>query len=139
MTADGLQGMKAVDAQTAQQLWEKEDAEADTTVDSEMYMATGLILPKWQDLSTQNTRHALMGVIPMVDGSQLHGRVIPSSVMPEVLTQIGGVDPNYFDPENRAEAPPLPEDPNIDIPALVREIVGEATDPNIRARLEKHR
>ncbi|MCY3739937.1 MAG: strawberry notch family protein [Candidatus Poribacteria bacterium] len=127
------------DMREGQQLWEAEDTTADAYVDSEMFMATGLILPKWQDLSTQNTRHAVMGVIPMLDGSQLHGRVIPSGVLPEVLEQIGGVDPNHFDATQTpdAEAPPNGEGSDIDIPAIVRDIIGQQTDTKIAARLER--
>ncbi len=120
----------------AQELWEMHDAERDTHVDSEMFMATGMILPKWRNLSTDRYDTPVMAVIPMADGSNLHGRIIPPSILPTVLEKIGGVDPNYFDPENRAEAPALPDDPNIDIPALVKEIVGEATDTQVKARLE---
>lgn len=120
----------------AQQLWETEDADSDTHVDSEIFMATGMMLPKWQDLGTGRYDHPVMAVIAMADGSKLHGRVISPAQLSTVLEKVGGVDPNYFDPENRAEAPPLPEDPEIDIPALVREIVGEATDPQIRNRIE---
>ena len=126
----------AVSEPNPQRLWETEDADADTHVDSEMFMVTGMILPKWRDFSTGRRDQLVMGIIPMADGSNLHGRVIPASQVSTVLEQIGGVDPYHFDPENRAEKPPLPEDPNIDIPALVKEIVGEATDTQVRARLE---
>ena len=125
------EGLKA-----AQQIWEAQDADTDTHVDSELYMATGLILPKWRNLSTDRYDTPIMAVIPMADGSNLHGRVIPPSILPTVLEKSGGVDPYHFDPERRGEKPPLPEDPNIDIPALVREIVGEATDTRVKARLE---
>ena len=133
------------DIAEAQRLWETEDGTADTHVDSELFMATGLILPKWQDLSTKHTRHAQMAVIPMLNGSHLHGRLIPSSVLPEVLTQIGGVDPNYFDSSqssavsSQQDPPPNGEgvtDSDIDIPSIVRDIIGQATDPKIAARLE---
>lgn len=129
------------DVSEAQQLWEAEDSAADAYVDSELFMATGLILPKWQDLSTQNRQHAVMGVIPMLDGSNLHGRVIPQSVLSEILTQIGGVDPDYFDTERRgpkgAYAQTPPENTAIDIPAIVRDIIGQQTDTRIAARLER--
>ena len=127
----------------AQQLWEAEDTSADTDVDSEMFMATGLILPKWRDFSTPQYRGpAVMGIIPMIDGSHLHGRVIPSNVLSEVLTQIGGVDPNYFDSDRTAATPDDTDgspngdaSPDIDIPAIVRDIIGQQTDTQIAARL----
>jgi len=128
------------DVSEAKQLWEAEDSAADTYVDSELFMATGLILPKWQDLSTPNYRHATMAVIPMLDGSQLHGRVIPSNVLREVLEQIGGVDPDYFDPTRTdadAEASPFGEGSDVDIPAIVRDIIGQQTDTKTAARLER--
>ena len=128
------------DLDEAQRLWEAEDQAADTFVDSELFMATGLILPKWNDLSTRNTQHALMAVIPMLDGSQLHGRVIPPGAISEVLTQIGGVDPNHFSADRQPQTANREErtaDSDIDIPSIVRDIIGEATDPRVAARLER--
>ena len=127
------------DIDEAKRLWEAEDTTADADVDSELFMATGLILPKWRDLATRQYRHAVMGIIPMIDGSHLHGRVIPSAALSEVLRQIGGVDPNYFDTDSDqttpAEAPPNGEGSDIDIPAIVRDIIGQQTDTHIAARL----
>lgn len=124
----------------AQRLWEAEDNNADTYVDSEFFMATGLLLPKWQDLSIPNTP-TTMAVIPMLDGSHLHGRVIPSGVLPEVLEQIGGVDPNYFSQrsptETDSQQQQTPADADVDIPAIVRDIIGEQTDTRVAQRLEK--
>ena len=123
----------------AQRLWDAEDTAADTYVDSELFLATGLILPKWQDLSTRSREHALMAVIPMLDGRQLHGRVIPSTRVPEVLERIGGVDPNYFSRQLSAVSnqQETPEATDIDIPEIVRDIIGDATDPRVAARLER--
>ncbi len=134
------------DVDAAKQLWEAEDADADTYVDSELFMATGLILPKWSNLSTQRM-HALMAVIPMLDGSNLHGRVIPSGRVSEVLEQIGGVDPNHFDADRTETTTPDTDtetSPNgdgntfaeIDIPQFVRDIIGQQTDTRIAERLE---
>ena len=145
LTAEQLQSdFTQIDTEQARQdAWEAEDNSADTYVDSELFMATGLILPKWKDLSIPRT-HALMAVIPMIDGSQLHGRVIPSTRVPEVLEQIGGVDPNHFSNQPSAdsnqqetEASPFGEGSDIDIPAIVREIIGSETDTRIAARLER--
>ena len=126
------------DIAEAKRLWEAEDNSADAFVDSEMFMATGLILPKWGDFTTGNYRQSVMAVIPMLDGSNLHGRVIPSGVLPQVLRQLGSVDPNHFDADRRAtpDATQTPADPNVDIPAIVRDIIGEATDTQVSSRLE---
>ena len=125
---------RLMNMEETQRLWETEDTDTDTYVDSEIFMATGLLLPKWQALSS-GSRDAVMGIIPMADGSHLHGRVIPSNAVSNVLEQIGGVDPNYFDAQRRASRDETIADPNIDIPALVREIIGQQTDTQISARL----
>ena len=126
------------DVAEAKRLWEAEDETADAFVDSEMFMATGLILPKWQDFTTGNYRQSVMAVIPMLDGSNLHGRVLPSGVLPQVLRQLGAVNPNHFDAQRRAtpDATQTPADPNIDIPAIVRDIIGKETDTQVSSRLE---
>ena len=141
ITAEQLQNdFTAVREADAQRFWEAEDASADTDVDSELFMATGLILPKWQDFATRQYRHAVMGVIPMLDGSNLHGRVIPSSILPEVLTQIGGVDTQWPVTSDQSPVDSLETGnselvTDIDIPSIVREIIGEQTDTKVAARL----
>ena len=126
---------RLMNMEETQRLWETEDTEADTYVDSEIFMATGLLLPKWQELSPAGRHAEVMGIIPMADGSHLHGRVIPAPAVTQVLQRIGGVDPNYFDAQRRASRDETIADPNIDIPALVREIIGQQTDTQISARL----
>lgn len=120
-------------AEPAMQLWEEQDASMDAYVDSELFMATGLILPKWNNFNIRGYPE-LMAVIPMQGGSNLHGRVIPAAAVSQVLQKIGGVNPNYF--EDGDTTTPLPDDPNIDIPQLVRDIIGEQTDTRIKTRLE---
>lgn len=134
MITDHLMEMSHVDADAAARLWRDEDATADTFVDSEIFMATGLILPKWNDLQTGRFDAPVMGVIPMQDGSNLHGRVIPAAAVSEVLRKIGGVNPNHFEDGGSTQA--LPDDPNIDIPQLVRDIIGQQTDTQIANRLQ---
>lgn len=119
-----------------QRLWEAEDADTETHVDSELFMATGMLLPKWDALKTGRYDHPVMGIIPMIDGSNLHGRVIPAAQVSDILKKVGGVDPNHFDPDKQTEIPLTPEGPDSDIPALVREIIGQQTDTRIQARLE---
>lgn len=136
--ADQLSLYREVNELEAKQLWEAEDASADTHVASEMFMATGLVLPKWNDLQIRGADRQIlppvMGVIPMIDGSQLHGLVIPASQVSTVLQQIGGVDPNHFG-NTQANTETQITDPNVNIPQIVRDIIGQQTDTKIAARL----
>ena len=152
MTAQDLEALTpVVDMDTAQQLWETEDAEAATTTDSELFMATGLILPKaaalphWNELGRPDRPRPLLATIPMAGGRQLHGQVIPPGQVSEVLAKVGGVDPNYFSEQQTAdratqrasERQTVPsQSSDLDIPAIVRDIIGEQTDPRVARRLE---
>ena len=121
----------------AKKLWEAQDSTDAVYVDSELYLGTGMLLSKWLEMTPAKFPDAVMGVIPMQDGSKLHGRVIPPSAVKEVLENIGGVDPNHFDKTTEAEAAPaLPDIQSLDIPSMVRKIIGAVTEPRIRARLE---
>lgn len=79
---------KEVDATKAEQIWNKELAEAPKIVTHEQHMIVGLILPVWDKLKGSVTvRRALTD-----KGEQLLGRIIPPTQVAATLTALGVSD-----------------------------------------------